>query len=295
MRILNFGSLNLDYVYEVDHFVAPGETLVVNSQILSPGGKGLNQSIALAKAGMDVIHAGCVGTGGEMLVGILNETGVNTDLIRTVPVLQGNAVIQVNSAGENSILLYGGSNHAVTKEQITETLSHFSRGDALLLQNEMNLLPEMISCAYEKGLQIFFNAAPCSEDAKKADLSKIRWLIVNEIEMQQLTGQETPEKAWTLLHGKYPELSLLVTLGSEGSAAFSGSETVFMPAFPVRAVDTTGAGDTFTGYFITALMENLPLKECLRRASMASAIAVTRLGAAKSIPERDAVLAALKL
>ena len=202
-------------------------------------------------------------------------------------------MIQVIPSGENCILLFGGSNRCITVKQIDETLRHFGKGDCLLLQNEVNLLPEIIDKAYEKGLNIFLNPSPCDEKIKKANLSKIRWLIVNEIEMQQLTMEETPEKAWALLHGKYPKLSLLVTLGSEGSVAFSGNETVRQSAFPVRAVDTTGAGDTFTGYFITALLSGLPLPECLRRASVASAIAVTRLGAAKSIPEKEEVDQAL--
>ena len=293
MRILNFGSMNLDYTYEVDHFVRPGETLSALTQSLSPGGKGLNQSIALAKAGAMVHHAGCVGKGGEMLSGILREAGVHTDLIREVPELQGNAVIQVTPSGENCILLFGGSNRCITEAQIRETLSIFSAGDTLLLQNEINLLPEIIDTASEKGLCIFLNPSPCDEKIRGMDLSGISWLLVNEIEAEQLTGETRPEKAWEFLHGKYPKLSLLVTLGKEGAAAFSGSEAVFQPAFPVAAVDTTAAGDTFTGYFITALTEGLPLRECLRRSAMASAIAVTRPGAAKSIPWKQEVEQAL--
>ncbi|MBR6405122.1 MAG: ribokinase, partial [Lachnospiraceae bacterium] len=288
-----FGSLNLDYTYDVDHFVSPGETLSASAQALSPGGKGLNQSVALAKAGAEVYHAGCIGKGGEMLQKTLEQAGVNTDYLREVPELQGNAVIQVIPSGENCILLFGGSNRCITVKQIDETLRHFGKGDCLLLQNEVNVLPEIIDKAYEKGLNIFLNPSPCDEKIKKADLSKIRWLLVNEVEMKQLTGEENPEKAWEFLHRKYPALSLLVTLGSEGSAAFTEQKTVRQAAFPVTAVDTTGAGDTFTGYFITSLTEGLPLPQCLRRASMASAIAVTRAGAAASVPGKKEVLEAL--
>ena len=135
MRVLNFGSLNLDYVYQVGHFVQPGETLSAVSQTVNPGGKGLNQSIALAKAGAEVCHAGCIGTDGENLRELLKENGVNTEYLREVPALQGNAVIQVNPEGQNCILLFGGSNQCITEEQIDQTIKNFAPGDWLVLQN----------------------------------------------------------------------------------------------------------------------------------------------------------------
>ena len=147
MKILNFGSLNLDYVYEVEHFVQPGETLSAASQTVKAGGKGLNQSIALRRAGAEVWHAGCMGTGGETLVERLQKDGVHTDYIRPVPTLQGNAVIQVNTQGENCILLFGGSNQCVTEAQIDETISAFAPGDWLLLQNEISNLPFIVEAS----------------------------------------------------------------------------------------------------------------------------------------------------
>lgn len=297
MKVLNFGSLNLDYVYQVDHFVAPGETLSSTAQVVNPGGKGLNQSIALARAGAETCHAGCVGAGGEGLRELLQENGVDTAFLRPVEELQGNAVIQVVPSGENCILLFGGSNQCVTGAQIDETLGAFRPGDYLVLQNEMNELPRMVDRAYERGLRIVLNPSPFDEKLKAVDFAKLTWLLMNEVEAGQLSGSEDPEKAWALLHGKYAGLSVLITLGKEGSVAYrvteNGVETARQAAFPVQAVDTTAAGDTYTGYFIGGLMEGLPLAECMRRASMASAISVTRPGAAPSIPTRDEVEAAL--
>lgn len=297
MKVLNFGSLNLDYVYQVDHFVAPGETLSSTAQVVNPGGKGLNQSIALARAGAETCHAGCVGAGGEGLRSLLAENGVDTAFLRPVEELQGNAVIQVVPSGENCILLFGGSNQCVTGAQIDETLGAFRPGDYLVLQNEMNELPRMVDRAYERGLRIVLNPSPFDEKLKAVDFAKLTWLLMNEVEAGQLSGSEDPEQAWALLHGKYAGLSVLITLGKEGSVAYrvteNGVETARQAAFPVQAVDTTAAGDTYTGYFIGGLMEGLPLAECMRRASMASAISVTRPGAAPSIPTRDEVEAAL--
>jgi len=298
MKVLNFGSLNLDYVYSVEHFVRPGETLSSTAQTVNPGGKGLNQSIALARAGAETYHAGCVGAGGESLRALLAENGVDTTHLRTVSELQGNAVIQVVPSGENGILLFGGSNQCVTPEQIDATLAAFAPGDYLVLQNEINELPRIVDRASARGLRIVLNPSPYDEKLDAVDFGKLAWLLVNEVEAGQIAGSEDPEHAWAVLHEKYPALSALITLGSAGSVAYrvteSGVETARQAAFPVQAVDTTAAGDTYTGYFIGGLMEGMPLAECMRRASMASAIGVTRPGAAPSIPTRAEVEAALR-
>lgn len=290
MKILNFGSLNMDYVYEVDHFVQPGETLSAASQTVKAGGKGLNQSIALARAGAEAWHAGCVGTGGETLVELLKSNGVHAEYIRPVPTLQGNAVIQVNAQGENCILLFGGSNQCVTETQIDETISAFAPGDWLLLQNEVNLVGRMVDKAAEKGMIIALNPSPFNGKLDAVDYGKLSWLLMNEIEAEQLTGEKEPEAAWAALHQRYPSLSVLITLGVKGSVAWRVQNGTlashFQPALPVQAVDTTAAGDTYTGYFISGLMEERNLKQCMERAARASAIAVTRPGAADSIPTK---------
>ena len=294
MKVLNFGSLNLDYVYRVDHFVRPGETLSAVSQSVKTGGKGLNQSIALSRAGAEVWHAGCVGAGGGMLLDLLRENGVRTEFIRTVPELQGNAVIQVNEQGENCILLFGGSNRCVTKKQIDETVGAFSPGDWMLMQNEVNLPERAVRSAWEKGLVIALNPSPCDRRLDPVDFGMLNWLLMNETEAEQMTGETVPEKAWASLHGRYPDLSVLITLGDKGSLAWcvrnGVTEYCRQNAVPVRAVDTTAAGDTYTGFFIAGLMAGLPLEECMRTASAAASLAVTRFGAADSIPAKEEVI-----
>ena len=288
MRVLNFGSLNLDYVYTVEHFVGPGETLSAASRVVKCGGKGLNQSVALARAGAEVWHAGCIGMGGEPLMRLLADEGVDVSAVKSVSEMQGHTVIQVDPSGENCILLYGGSNRCVTREQIDDTLSRFEPGDWLVLQNEINGIRAIVDGAAARGMRIALNPSPFNDALAEVDFGKLTWLLVNEVEAKQITGSDDPEVAWVRMHARWPGLSVLITLGSAGSVAFRVTgdrvEKACQPAFRVKAVDTTAAGDTYTGYFISGLMKGMPLQECMRRASKASSISVTRLGAADSIP-----------
>ena len=288
MRILNFGSLNVDYVYNVDHFVRPGETLAALSRDVKAGGKGLNQSVALARAGAPVCHAGCLGAGGEILKDMLDENGVDTSLLLPVDEMQGHTVIQVDRQGENSILLYGGSNRCIPDEYIRRVIGAFGEGDWLILQNEINGLPLITELAARQGMHIVLNPSPYDEGLKKLDLSAVEWLLINEIEAGQISGEEEPERVWENLHGKYPGMSVLMTLGSRGSIAFrAGADRTDLhreEAVAVKAVDTTAAGDTYTGYFIAGLTAGDSLDVCMKTASRAAAIAVTRPGAAESIP-----------
>ena len=289
MKILNFGSLNLDYIYSVAHFPRPGETLASTALEVRPGGKGLNQSIALARAGAEnVFHAGLFGSGGEALPRLLRENGVDTRFLFESEAIQGNAVIEVVPSGENRILLFGGSNRAITQKQIEETLAFFGVGDLLLLQNEINLLPEIVDLAFEKGMRIVLNPSPCDEALEAVDFSKLSWLFVNEIEAEALSGSADPDEAFAVLHEKHPALSLLVTLGAAGSCAFcvsdDGIERHAEPAAPANAVDTTAAGDTYTGYFLAALLRGESLSAAMDLASRAAALSVSSPGAADSIP-----------
>ena len=224
MKVLNFGSLNLDYVYQVDRFVRPGETLSARSMALNPGGKGLNQSIALARAGAQVYHGGCVGKGGEALRELLRENGVNTELLLPTGQPQGSAVIQVTPQGENCILLYGGSNQALEEGQIREALGRFQAGDCLVLQNEVNHLPLLVEEGARRGLLVVLNPSPYDERLAKVDFGQLSWLLVNEVEAEQIAGSQDPDTVWKRLHSQYPRLSLVVTLGGQGSAAFRVQE-----------------------------------------------------------------------
>ena len=154
MRVLNFGSLNIDYVYQVDHFVQPGETLSSEKLQVNCGGKGLNQSIAVARAGGKIFHAGMIGNDGDILKQALDNAGVDTRYLQKKDVAGGHTFIQVSDAGQNSILLFGGTNQMLTEEYIDSVLSDCEKGDIILLQNETNLVGYTIEKAYELGLSL---------------------------------------------------------------------------------------------------------------------------------------------
>lgn len=284
MKVLNFGSLNLDYVYQVPHFVQPGETLSASSLTINCGGKGLNQSIALARAGLAVYHAGKIGADGEMLRSILSENNVNTDYLLTSLQRTGNAIIQVDSSGQNSIVLFAGANHDIDDEMCRSILENFSSDDCLLLQNEINNLPLIIEEAYRKGMRIILNPSPANEIIFSLPLEKISIFLLNEIEGEMLSGKQNPDEIISVLASRYPNSCIVLTLGKEGSVCYSNGKTYYHPSFPVNAVDTTAAGDTFTGYFLASYLSSTNIHECLRKASLAASIAVSRPGAAASIP-----------
>ena len=290
MKILNFGSLNIDYIYQVEHFPSPGETLSALEQHMVPGGKGLNQSNALARAGAHVYHAGVVGQGGEMLPRVLANSGVDISLLREKPVLQGNAIIQVNRSGENCILLYGGSNQAIDHTQLEETLSAFSAGDLIVLQNEVSCLTDMVDIAVSRGMRVALNPSPFNDKLKELPLDRLDWLFINEIEGTQLTGRSEPADILRQIRENWPSLKVVLTLGGEGAVcAVPGQPLLRHPAFPVNAVDTTAAGDTFTGFFLAGYAAGLSLPDCLKRAAAAAAISVSHMGASVSIPTANDV------
>lgn len=289
MKVLNFGSLNLDYVYTVDHMVAPGETLSSAKREVFCGGKGLNQSIALAKAGVPVFHAGLVGPEGGMLLDAASEAGVNLKHTKTIETSTGHAIIQIDKNGQNCILLFGGANQEMTKEFIDNVLSDFEEGDIILLQNEINMLDYIIDSAYERGMKVILNPSPFNDLVEKCDLSKVYLFFANEVEGYQITGEKEPEAILDAVKEKYPEAKIVLTLGGDGACYQDGDLRVYQDVFPVDVVDTTAAGDTFTGYFIASMIKGMDPAEGLKLASKASSIAVSRKGAAPSIPVFDEV------
>ncbi len=289
MRFLNFGSMNLDYTYQVDHILLPGETEVSTDLQVYPGGKGLNQSIALAKAGAEVYHVGQIGEEGGMLLDALQAAGVHTTYVRQTYGRSGHTIIQVDAEAQNNILLYGGANRTFTKEYIDQVLDNFTPYDAVVLQNEINLVEYVVDAAHAKGMQVILNPSPFDDHVKKVDLNKVSIILINEVEGWQMTGQKAPDEILDALHVRFPQMKVVLTLGQDGSIYMEGDERIHQEIFPVKAVDTTAAGDTFTGYFLTLTAEGMDVKEALRMASKASSIAVTRKGAATSIPDRDEV------
>ena len=298
MKFLNFGSLNLDFVYDVEHFVRPGETISSAALNTFTGGKGLNQSVALSRAGAQTYHGGCIGKDGQVLLDGLRAAGADVSFVRVLKSCRtGHAIIQVDPSGQNCILLFGGANQAVTDVQIEETLSRFGAGDFLLLQNEINGLEQLMEKAAEKGIRIAFNPSPIDGKISQLPLEKVEFFLLNEIEGAALGGGNRPEEILEGLKKRYPKAKIVLTLGKEGALYFDGEKTFFQPIFPVKVMDTTAAGDTFTGYFLEAVSRGLPGDVCLKRAAAASAIAVSRKGASPSIPdgaEVDAFLAEQK-
>ena len=290
MKVLCFGSLNIDYTYKVPHFVKKGETLASERLQVFGGGKGLNQSVALAKAGTEVYHAGSIGQDGMFLLDMLKDAGANTDFVKILDTVRtGNAIIQNDKSGDNCIILYGGANQAITREQVDEVMSHFESGDYLVLQNEINELGYIVEKAHEKGMIIVLNPSPMNEKILALPLDVINYFILNEVEAAQILGKEDKgEESWEQIADdllkKFPQATIVLTMGSEGSVFKNQRETVCQSIYKVQAVDTTAAGDTFSGYFIGGILGGLSAKEAMDQASKASAIAVTRKGAAPSIP-----------
>lgn len=286
-KIVCLGSLNLDHVYRLDHFVRPGETLGSESYSVGCGGKGLNQSIALARAGAPVMHAGRIGHDGGILRSALEAAGVDVSLLVEGDVPTGHAIIQVDAKGENAIILYGGANRRITEAEIDAALDAVGDG-ILLLQNEINSLGTILEKAHARGIRTAFNFAPFDlEDAKTLPLGLLSYLIVNEIEGAGVAGVAEPEAILRTLKERYPGCRVILTLGKAG-AAFLGDDGVMVPVppCPAEVVDTTSAGDTFIGYLFAGLLEGMELKAAMELAGRASAITVSRAGAADSIPFR---------
>ena len=294
MNVVNFGSLNIDHVYAVDHFCRAGETIHTKSYTQNAGGKGLNQSIAVSRSGQKVHHAGLRGPEGTRLAELLSGSGVDLRYLKHTDVPQGHAVIQVQPDGQNCIFLYGGSNQAVTPQEIDGVLMQLNAGDYLLLQNEIANLTYLLRAAARRGLRVVLNASPISDELLNADLSGVDWLVVNEIECAAMAGCGDAQAGYETLKQRYPSLGILLTLGSEGSVSWKDGTEVRQCAYPVKAVDTTGAGDTFMGYFVGCLAQGMERQTAMQYASMASAISVTRPGAAASIPLMDEVRAAVE-
>lgn len=298
MKVLCFGSLNIDYTYSVPHFVRQGETLSCTELRMFGGGKGLNQATALARAGLDVSLAGAIGEDGRFLLSELERNGVKTRYIDVLPgVRTGHAIIQNDESGDNCILVYGGANHCTTREQIDRVLAGFRAGDVLTLQNEIRELDYLIRTAAARGLRIVLTPAPMNEAVRRLPLERIDYLFLNELEAAALLGTEVetePLSAARALCQRFGVKNAVLTLGGAG-AVYCGEAGAFrQAALPVEPLDTTGAGDTFAGFFLGGVLNGVAVPEALRFASAAAAIAITRPGASASIPYRDEVLEFLK-
>jgi len=285
--IFNLGSINADYFYAVPHLPQPGETLVATMLTSGLGGKGANMSVAAVQAGSDVRHIGAVGADGAWAVQVLRTYGVDTTHIATVDLPTAHAIINVDAAGENAIVIFSGANAAQSERGIDAALQDARPDDTFVLQNETNCQVEAAKLAREKGLRVAYAAAPFEAHAVHAILEHVDVLFLNEIEMQQLQqsmGQSVQNLQVDLV---------CVTKGAPGGMVYSKSvdgRPVSYAAPIVDVVDTTGAGDTFTGFLLAGLDQSLPLEAAIERAAAAAALQVTKKGTAEAIPSLDEVL-----
>ncbi|MEA4831763.1 MAG: ribokinase [Oscillospiraceae bacterium] len=298
MKFLCYGSLNIDYVYNVNQFVKAGETIPAYQFEKHSGGKGLNQAVALAKANgrysnvENVYLAGKIAQDGVFLTKDLSYFGVKTDYINicgdnNIPT--GHAIIQINSEGNNCIIVYGGVNISITEDEAKKVLSGFTRGDYIFLQNEINNIPYIIRKARENQMVIVMNPSPVTKELLEcSELSMVDWFILNETEIYAFTEEKDPVRAMKKMYKKYPKSRIILTLGADGSRCYDGEDFVTCQAFHVdKTVDTTGAGDAYAGYFFNGIANKTSIFEAMKRASLAAGVTITRKGAAATIPCTD--------
>ena len=290
MQIINFGSINVDRTYRVKRFPMVGETIQTSAFFCGCGGKGLNQSIAARRAGASVIHAGAIGNGGKAMEEELQRNGVDTSRLIHVDSEQGHAVILVDDEGNNEILIHQGSNGMIGEKEVREILQTIREPALVVLQNEIPCAHSIIDQAFDRGHIVVFNASPVDEEVLvSVDFSHIHWLLINEVEGNQLTGSSDPDTILRRLRQRVPKINIVLTLGTEGSVCQYGEEQFSCGSFEVPVVDTTGAGDAFTCYFLAGLAEGEHPRDAMIRASLAAGISVTRPGASSSVPQREEV------
>lgn len=281
MTIFNLGSINADMFYRVPHLPGPGETLASTAFSRGLGGKGANMSVAAARAAARCVHIGAVGEDGGWAVDRLTEYGVDTRHVAVAAEATGHAIIAIDDAGENAIILYPGANGALSEAEIALALEEADENDLFLFQNETNAQVEAARMASAKGMRIAYAAAPFDAEAVREVLPLLDLLVLNEVEAAQL------ESATGKAPGALPVRDVIVTLGAEGCRWHNTDkgEARDFAAVKVEPVDTTGAGDTFTGYLVAGLDRGMPMAQAITLATRAAAIMVTRMGTADVIPD----------
>ncbi|MEM7060240.1 MAG: PfkB family carbohydrate kinase [Pseudomonadota bacterium] len=281
MTILCIGSVNIDNTHRVTTHPGPGETVLDKGHLRGLGGKGANMSLAAAAAGARVAHAGAVGSDGDWCRNQIADRDIDVSDLSTVDAATGHAIIMVDDAAENVIVVHSGANMALSQDLIDQAISRRSPGDWLLLQNETNLVPEAAAAGQAAGLKVAYAAAPFDAEAVARVLPHTDLLAVNQIEAEQLSAH----LGQSLDALNVP--AILITLGSEGARYRADGEEIQTPAFQVDAVDTTGAGDTFLGFFLAGIDLQQTPDKALRRAAAAAALQVTRPGAGDAIPSLE--------
>lgn len=281
MAVYNLGSINADWFYKVPRFPVNGETLAASTCVSGLGGKGANQSVALARAGAEVHHIGAIGGEGVWAAEQMKSAGVDvTHVAIEIAAPTGHALIFVTPDGENQIVIFAGTNRMIEENDIKAALAKAKPGDTLMMQNETNGQVQAARRARARGMRVVYSAAPFDVKAVQAVLPDVDLLAVNEVEAEQVAA------ALGVAITELPVKELLVTHGAKGASwhDLTSGETLTVPAPKVVAVDTTGAGDTFIGYFCAGRDAGIPLAECLELAVGAAALKVTREGTSEAIP-----------
>lgn len=287
--IYSYGSINVDHIYQVPHLVAPGETLASTAYTRVLGGKGANQSIALARAGASVRHIGRFGAGDEWVLEPLQQAGVDCSSVSAIDGPSGHAIIQVDSQAENNIILFSGANHSFVSDELELLLANANSTDWLLLQNECSCTEQMIRAAVAKGMQVAYNPSPMTPETTSLPLELLSLLVVNEVEVGQLldVSSEDRQAIIAAIRERLPSTKVVVTFGAQGAMWVDAEQVFEVPAQKVEALDTTAAGDTFLGFLLAGLCQDMAPRQAVELGSRASAIAVQRLGASVSIPSLD--------
>ena len=294
MKMVVFGSLNIDKTYSLEDFVRPGQTISASKMEQFCGGKGFNQAIALRRAGNEVHFAGAVGQDGGMLLENLDRNGINRDHVKVTSGATGHAIIQLDKKGGNCIIILAGANGEITEADVENTLSDFGEGDLIVLQNEISCVPYILRRAHEKGMIVAFNPSPYDQKIADCDLSCVDYLLVNEVEGAGMSGYSDADSILDELQERYPALNIVLTLGGDGSVyQDKNGARYFCGIHKVEAVDTTAAGDTFTGFFLSEILRHGDADKALRIASVAAGIAVSLKGAEPSIPIMETVITEL--
>lgn len=284
MAILNVGSINWDTVLRVPHLPHAGETIVATSSARGLGGKGLNQSVAIVRAGGRVCHVGAVGGDDASILAAIEAHGIATSLVvRLGDALTGSATIMVDDRGENVIVVDAGANRRIPEDTVMTALAGMRAGDWLLVQNETNLIDFSLREARARGLKTAFAAAPFDAAAVMPLIGTVDLLAVNAVEYAQLCDAAGGADSLPVA------TEILVTMGGKGAELHSAGRIERVDALRVDAQDTTGAGDTFFGYFLACRDQGADTAEALATAAAAAALQVTRPGAADAIPARDEV------
>ncbi|MBQ6267607.1 MAG: ribokinase [Clostridia bacterium] len=293
MKVLVFGSFNIDHVYAMPHLPDRGETLYCKGYEVHVGGKGLNQALALQKAGATTVAAGKVGADGAYLTDYLKAGGVDISAVAVSDVPTGHTIIECDPDGQNQMILFGGANRVITEADCDAVLTAHGDAALLLTQYETSCVEPMLRKAQGAGIRTAFNPSPFVEALRDFPYELADCLVLNQSEGESITGETDPARIVRALHARNHG-EIILTLGADGAIYYDGDALVQMPAYRVNAVDTTGAGDTFTGYCLQALLDGKSPQEALRIGQAAAAIEVTRPGAAETIPDRAQVEAFLQ-